>query len=42
MKLKLGNKIMLLNLSVLLLFSIAIGILVTNKVRSGIEEFAVE
>lgn len=42
MKLKLGAKINLMFLSIILLFSVIIGFLVNDKVRDGIKDFAVE
>lgn len=42
MRLKLGAKINLMFLSIILLFSVIIGFLVNEKVREGIKDFAVE
>ncbi|MFP3472624.1 methyl-accepting chemotaxis protein, partial [Micrococcus sp. SIMBA_144] len=42
LKLKLGTKINLIVLSVILLFSAVIGIVVNNEITKGVKEFAIE
>ncbi|MEK5187167.1 MULTISPECIES: methyl-accepting chemotaxis protein [Solibacillus] len=42
MSFKLGTKINLLFISVILVFSLIIGLVVTNQVRSGVKDFALE